>query len=113
MQRKFRLTRPDDFERVRQSGRSFPHRMMVLVARPNEQKQTRVGVVAGRAVGNAVTRNRAKRVLRAAMRVVHGSVQPGWDVILIARAPLPSSAHIEVVEALQTLLRRAGLVLAS
>jgi ribonuclease P protein component len=86
---------------------------MVLVARPNEQKQTRVGVVAGRTVGNAVTRNRAKRVLRAAVGVMQGSVQPGWDLILIARAPLLSSRHIEVIEALRTLLRRAGLVLAS
>jgi ribonuclease P protein component len=113
VQRKYRLTRAEDFEKVRRSGRSFPHRMMVLVAHPNEKRQIRVGVVAGRAVGNAVTRNRAKRVLRAAVRVVGGSVQPGWDLILIARAPLLSSAHAEVVEALRTLLSRAGLVLAS
>ena len=86
---------------------------MVLIARANEGDLTRVGVVAGRAVGSAVTRNRAKRVLRTAMRSLHGSVRSGWDLVLIARAPLPSSEYSEVVEALLALLRRAGLVLAS
>jgi ribonuclease P protein component len=113
VQRHFRLTRSEDFEKVRHSGRSFPHRMMVLVAQPNELQRTRVGVVAGRAVGNAVARNRAKRVVRAAVRAFHGSVQPGWDLILIARAPLIACAHVDVVEALRMLLRRAGLVLAA
>jgi ribonuclease P protein component len=86
---------------------------MVLVASTNETGRTRVGVVAGRTVGNAVKRNRAKRVLRAAMRSMQAAVQSGWDVLLIARAPLLSSGNAEVLEALATLLRRAKLVLAS
>lgn len=85
--------------------------MMVLAARPNELERTRVGLIAGRAVGNAVTRNRAKRKLREAVRAMQPSVPPGWDVVLIARTPLLSSGHEEVIEALRTLLRRAGLVL--
>ncbi len=113
MQRNFRLTRSDDFESARRSGRSYSHRMLVLVARANEQPHTRVGVVAGRAVGNAVKRNRAKRVLRAAVRALQGSLRPGWDLVLIARAPLLSSAQAEVIEALRTLLRRSGVVLSS
>lgn len=113
MQRKFRLTRSDDFLAARRSGRSYPHRFMVLVARASELDHTRVGVVAGRAVGNAVKRNRAKRVLRAAMRSMHGSLRSGWDLVLIARAPLLTAESSEVTEALGALLRRAGLVLAS
>jgi ribonuclease P protein component len=85
--------------------------MLVLVARPNEGPHTRVGVVAGRAVGNAVARNRAKRRLREAVRMIQSTLQPGWDLILIARLPLVSAAHDDVIDALRTLLRRAGLVL--
>ncbi|HET6845530.1 MAG TPA: ribonuclease P protein component [Anaerolineales bacterium] len=110
MQRNFRLTRSEDFERVRRSGRSFSHPMMVLVARPSELEHIRVGVVAGRAVGNAIARNRAKRRLREAVRAVQNTVQPGWDIILIARLPLLASASIQVMDALKTLLRRAGMV---
>lgn len=69
-----------------------------------------MGVVAGRAVGSAVKRNRAKRLLRTAMQSLVGALVPGWDVVLIARAPLVESSYVEVQEALAILLRRAELV---
>lgn len=110
MQRRFRLRRSQDLDRARRSGRSYAHPLLVLVACRNEQSRARVGVVAGRAVGSAVKRNRAKRLLRAAMRSLVGTLVPGWDVVLIARAPLVESSYVEVQEALAILLRRAELV---
>jgi RNase P protein component len=47
------------------------------------------------------------------MHSLQGSVRSGWDLVLIARAPLLSAEYPEVVEALGTVLRRAGLVLVS
>lgn len=113
VQRRFRLTRSEDFERVRRSGRSYPHRLVVLVVRENDRDHIRVGVSAGRGTGNAVKRNRAKRLLRAGMRSLVDIVKPGWDVVLIARAPLASSGLAEVRDVLMTLLRRAELILES
>jgi ribonuclease P protein component len=57
-----------------------------------------------------VKRNRAKRLMRAAMQSLLPSVAPGWDVILIARRAMVSSDMFEVREALLTLLRRAELI---
>ncbi len=113
MQRKFRLTRSEDFERARRTGKSYASRLAVLVVRQNEVGQVRVGVAAGRTVGNAVKRNRAKRLLRAAARELLQSIQPSWDIVLIARPPLASSNQGEVREVLVTLLRRAALIPAS
>ena len=113
MQRRFRLTRSEDFERARRFGRSYAHPLVVLVARKNDAGKARLGVAAGRTVGNAVKRNRAKRLLRAAMQNLVSSLPPGWDVVLIARPPLASSNYAEVHAVLVTLLRRAELVLAS
>jgi ribonuclease P protein component len=110
VQRQFRLTRSKDFQRVRQSGKSYAHPLLVLVALPNDGDELHVGVSAGRAVGSAVKRNRAKRLLRAAMRTLIGSIAPGWDLVLIARAPLVTSKTPEVQEALLGLLRRAQLI---
>ncbi|MFD1913232.1 ribonuclease P protein component [Halodurantibacterium flavum] len=46
----------------------------------------RVGFTCSRKVGNAVTRNRAKRRLRAiARQVMPGAAQPGWDYVLVGR----------------------------
>jgi ribonuclease P protein component len=69
-----------------------------------------VGVVAGRAVGGAVDRNRAKRLLREAARACQAQMEPGWDVVLIARAPL-AGARLEAVRAaVRQLLVRAGVM---
>ncbi len=109
VQRRFRLTRSEDVQRVRKSGKSYAHRLVVLVAQANDQAQVRLAVIAGKAIGGAVQRNRAKRLLRAAMQSLIDSVTPGWDLILIARAPLLACDMFEVREALVTLLRRAEL----
>ncbi len=110
MQRRFRLRRSEDFARVRQSGKSYAHPLVVLVVEPSDGTQVQVGVVAGRSVGGAVQRNRAKRLLRAAMQSLIASVPPGWNLVLIGRAPLLKADMFEVREILLSLLRRAKLI---
>jgi ribonuclease P protein component len=110
VQRKFRLTRSEDFKRVRRFGKSYAHPLVVLVTRTNEGSQVRVGVAAGRTVGTAVKRNRAKRLLREAMRPLIPSLASGWDLVLIARPALFSSTLVETRQALLTVLRRAELL---
>ncbi|HUI87477.1 MAG TPA: ribonuclease P protein component [Anaerolineales bacterium] len=110
MQRKFRLTRSQDFKRVRQSGKSYAHPLLVLIARANDEMNTRVGVAAGRTVGTAVKRNRAKRLLREAMRPLIPSLAAGWDLILIARPALVSCTLTDARRALLNVLQRAQLI---
>lgn len=110
MQSKFRLTRSEDFKRVRRFGKSVSHPLVVLVMQKNEESKLRVGVAAGRTVGTAVKRNRAKRLLREAMRDLIPSLASGWDLILIARPALVSSTLAETRQALLTVLQRAELI---
>jgi ribonuclease P protein component len=109
VKRRFRLTRSNDFKRVRRSGKSYAHPFAVLYVLACESPGVRVGVAAGRAVGNAIQRNRAKRLLRAAMQPLCPQIAPGFDLVLIARQPLPSATFAQTGEALVTLLTRAGL----
>ena len=110
MQRRFRLTRSQDFKRVRQSGKSYAHPLIVLIAQANDEMKIRVGVAAGRTVGSAVKRNRAKRLLREAMRPLIPSLSSGWDLILIARPALAVSTLNATHQALLNLLGRAHLI---
>jgi ribonuclease P protein component len=114
-----RLKSATDFERVRRDGRSHAHPLVVLIARradlePGQPEgtaaPTRVGFVAGKSVGTAVDRNRAKRLLREAMRACAGRLAAGWDVVLIARRPLAGSKLAETQAALEQLLRRAKML---
>ncbi|MEB2334088.1 MAG: ribonuclease P protein component [Anaerolineaceae bacterium] len=116
MQRKFRLTRSEEFKRVRRSGKSYAHPLVVLIVEKNEQGSVRVGVAAGRAAGSAVRRNRAKRLLREAIRPLlphldlqHGPEKTGANLILVARSGLASATLEETRRALLNLLQRAQL----
>jgi ribonuclease P protein component len=110
VQRKFRLTRSDDFKRVRRTGKSYAHPLLVLIAQASEHPRLRVGVAAGQTVGNAVIRNRAKRVLREAVRPLLPSLRPGWDLVLIARPGMSGASLEDSRFALTHLLQRAGLL---
>ncbi len=110
MQRKFRLSRSEDFKRVRRIGKSYAHPLVVLVAQANdESQQIRVGVAAGKTTGTAVHRNRAKRLLREALRPYLASLASGWDLVLIARPALVAATMEDARSALLNLLRRAKI----
>jgi ribonuclease P protein component len=110
VQRNFRLTRSEDFKRVRRDGKSYAHPLVVLIVQNSGQSRVRVGVAAGKSVGTAVYRNRTKRLLREAMRSFLPNIASGSDLILIARPALASASLTEVREAILTLLQRAKLI---
>jgi ribonuclease P protein component len=110
VKRRFRLTRSTDFQRVRQCGKSYAHPLLVLVVLPNLEENSRFGVTAGRSVGKAVQRNRAKRRLRAAVRVCLPMLHSGWDIIFIARRPILDASFKQIQAAMSMLLRRADLL---
>jgi len=110
VQRSFRLTRSEDFKRVRRDGKSYAHPLVVLIVQNNDQPRVRVGVAAGKAVGTAVYRNRTKRLLREAMRTLLPNIASGLDLILIARPALASATLADTQSALLNLLQRAKVL---
>jgi ribonuclease P protein component len=81
----------------------------VLIKHANELGTPRIGVAAGRSVGNAVKRNRAKRVLRAAMRPLLPQLLPGYDILLLGRTRINEAKSSEVQVVLADLIKKAGL----
>jgi ribonuclease P protein component len=110
MQRIRRLANAQDVERVRRQGRPQGSPLMVVVACPSELPYPRFAFVAGKAVGGAVQRNRAKRRLRGAVQAALPRIGSGWDVVVIARTPLLSAAWPAVLDTALRLLHRAGAV---
>jgi len=77
----------------------------VLIYVPNTTMQTHIGVAAGRSIGNAVQRNRAKRRLRACIQPWLKQLIPGVDIILIARKPLLTASYDHLAKALAKALQ--------
>ena len=96
---------------MRRAGKSYAHPLLVLVVKPNELNQPRIGVTAGRSIGNAVKRARAKRLLRAAAAPLISQIHPaGVDLILIARRPILEKKSQDVQAALLRKLKQAELI---
>lgn len=110
MKKSFRLTRSNDFKRVRLVGKAYSHPLVVLYCAPGEASQTRVGITAGKWMGGAIKRNRAKRLLREVMRLLYPNIHPGNDLLLIARDPLYKANILQIRSALEIVLNRAKLL---
>lgn len=103
------ITSRTDIDRLFAGGRRVAHPALLVLALPTPADRApdgRVVFVAGTKLGGAVTRNRAKRVLREMVRR-NGGPWDGWDIAMIARrgtidAP-PATLDSALVRALESL----------
>ena len=98
-----------EFEKVFTSGRRFNHPLVRICVLGGTEDSGRVAFVAAKRLGNAVFRNRCKRVLREAARICDLPIV-GVDVIMFATRATNASSPDEVSQALSKLLTRARVV---
>lgn len=116
MEKKHRLTRSADFQRVYRQGKSVAGRYAVLYyfEHLSEGSGPRLGVSVSKKVGGAVVRNHVKRVLKEIFRTLGEGIPPNYDYVIIARPGLADfiekSQFEEVVGNISDLFQRANLV---
>jgi ribonuclease P protein component len=89
--RRGRLSRSADFDRVYRSGDSNGNRYLVLHVFPRSEEAEgppRLGISVGKKVGNAVRRNRVKRVIREEFWSLEDRVSGTSDYVVVARPDL-------------------------
>jgi ribonuclease P protein component len=104
------LSSSEDFATLQGEGTVRSHPLLVVRIRRTGLAETRFGLSTARKLGGAVVRNRVRRRLREALRVMAPSFQPGWDVLIIARPAVVSADHEALVRALTHLLTRGGVL---
>ena len=109
MQRHLRLRRKQDFDRLREAGRVWRHPFFVLSAAPNGLPHNRYGFVTSKRLGNAVTRNGVRRLMRESVRLMDSQLQQGYDIALIARTSIVGQPYHAVNQAIVATMQRARL----
>ena len=104
------ICRNNDFRRIYARGKSYDSPLLVVYALKNRTKNVRVGITTSKKVGNAVQRNRSRRVIREAFRALAPRVRPGFDLVLVARGKTPYVKSTDVRRQLERQLQAAGLL---
>jgi ribonuclease P protein component len=94
--KEMRLRQRVDYIAVQTGGKKLHGRHVLAIARRHDGARTcgRLGLTVTKKVGNAVVRNRIKRLLREWLRL-HGWVPPGWDMVLVAKDTAAGQLHLD------------------
>jgi ribonuclease P protein component len=96
-----------EFQRVFDGGQRIRGRFLTVIVAPGETSGARLGLVASRKLGDAVRRNRAKRLIREIFRLnPQASDSRGVDIVVIPHAELFDAAYATLVEDYRSALSR-------
>ena len=98
-----------DFDKLKKYGKSVGSRFVVLIYRKNNLDYTRRAFLASKKVGNAVTRNRARRLMKEAFRQLESIVPTGYDLLFIARSTIIDSKCADVKKSIEAAISRSGI----
>jgi ribonuclease P protein component len=108
-----RLTTPAEFRRVFRDGVRVDGPLFLLVAAGGRGRRSRLGLAAGRRLGAAVQRNRAKRLLRESFRRSKACMPETLDLVLIPKSDIQEKTLFEVEREYRERLRRLAARLAT
>lgn len=103
-----RLRKRPEFLKLSRAGRRHPSVNFVVISEPNDRGQCRLGITVSGKVGNSVTRNRIKRLVREVFRRCRSGLTPSRDFLVIARTGAAGISTKSAGEELERALRQSG-----
>ena len=104
------LNKNGDFRRLYSRGKSAVHPVLVVYVMKNRTGFCRLGITTGKKVGNAVCRNRSKRIIREAYLKISPKLNGNYDVVFVARALTPTKKSDEVYSVMEKLFNKLGIL---
>ncbi len=111
LQRKFRLRQKSGFKTIFERGKNYSVKYVAIYVFKEGPK--RFGFIASKKVGNAVHRNRAKRLMREVIRLHLSEIRKDVQIIFIARARIKGVSYSEVESSMMNILSKANTLIKS
>ena len=110
MLKKTVLRKNKDFDALYRKGKSAADRYVVVFIAKNRLSYPRTAFLASKKVGNSVSRNRARRLMKEAVRLSEVKVPAGYDCIFIARNSILDAKCRDVQRSIESALKRTGVL---
>lgn len=98
------------FNQVYKKGKSIVNKHLVLYYLKNQTAENLVGFSVSKKVGNAVTRNRVKRLMKEVYRLNETSLKKGYDYVFVARVRSKDASFKEVEKAMKSCFKNSQLL---
>ena len=99
-----------DFRRVYGKGKSFQGPALVSYVLKNRAGICRIGITTSKKIGNAVERNRSRRVIRAAYSMIEDKVCGSYDFVFVARSKTKYIKSTQLAVLMLSQLEQAGVI---
>lgn len=110
MEKVISLTRDGQFKKLYRKGKSCVTPSMVVYVRRNGKNYNRLGITAGKKIGKAVVRNRAKRRIRELYRTNLANLKTGYDFVIVARGKTAFVPHAALFSAFMSAAAELGVL---
>ncbi len=111
MHHSHRLKKNEEFQVVFQQGKSSANKQFVVyVLQKEDQTKFRAGISVSKKIGNAVMRNRVKRLIREALTELEDQIVDSIDFVIIARPPTTEMTYDMFKGSLLHVMKRANII---
>ena len=99
-----------DFRRLYNRGKAVTNPALVMYCMKNRAGICRIGITTGKKIGNAVERNRSRRIIREAFRSVVKDIDDGYDFVFVARAKTAEMKSDDLAKVMKKLFIKGNVI---
>ena len=99
-----------DFNRIIKDNKPFKYKDFIIYLEKREQSVYKFGFSVGKKIGNAVERNRCRRIIRAAFREISPMLNGGYDFVFVARTRTIKKKSTDIKKIMLQHLKKAGVI---
>ena len=110
MNKKEKISKNREYRKIYNRGKNMISPLVITYVLKNKFNNTRVGITTSKKIGNAVKRNRARRVIRESFYSLRKNIKNGYDLVFVARGRTSKVKMGEVLKDITYHLEKLGVI---